>query len=245
MVGKAGITETVGTDAPQTDETRGENVWVMKLDKNLTPIWSRTYGSSKNDVGSCVVETENGFVIAGTVGTMDGDVTPKPYSGSNAWFLKLDGQMGENVHQPGDGTGGVSPSAKGGSIYLQVGAYSGDSFRIDYADMRTTAVFGKNTVLNVMSYSDANEAISLCDQAIDYVSKQRSRYGSYQNALEHLYAANAVTGENVSASESLLSDADMADEMVSFSRDKILEQANLAVMAQANTANQAVLRLLT
>lgn len=209
MVGKAGITETVGTDAPQTDETQGENVWVMKLDKNLTPIWSRTYGSSKNDVGSCVVETENGFVIAGTVGTMDGDVTPKPYSGSNAWFLKLDGQTGENVHQPGDGTGGVSPSAKGGSIYLQVGAYSGDSFRIDY------------------------------------VSKQRSCYGSYQNALEHLYAANAVTGENVSASESLLSDADMADEMVSFSRDKILEQANLAVMAQANTANQAVLRLLT
>lgn len=209
MVGKAGITETVGTDAPQTDETQGENVWVMKLDKNLTPIWSRTYGSSKNDVGSCVVETENGFVIAGTVGTMDGDVTPKPYSGSNAWFLKLDGQMGENVHQPGGGTGGVSPPAQGGSIYLQVGAYSGDSFRIDY------------------------------------VSKQRSRYGSYQNALEHLYAANAVTGENVLASESLLSDADMADEMVSFSRDKILEQANLAVMAQANTANQAVLRLLT
>lgn len=306
VVGKAGITDTVGTDAPQTDETRGENVWVMKLDKNLTPIWSRTYGSSKNDVGSCVVETENGFVIAGTAGTMDGDVTPKPgYSGSNAWvfmidkdsgdiiwdevhggsgndsfnfifedgngdillggnsssndadlidknkgnndawFLKLDGQTGENVHQPGGGTGGVSPSAQGGSIYLQVGAYSGDSFRIDYADMRTTAVFGKNTVLNVMSYSDANEAISLCDQAIDYVSKQRSRYGSYQNALEHLYAANAVTGENVSASESLLSDADMADEMVSFSRDKILEQANLAVMAQANMANQAVLRLLT
>lgn len=72
-------------------------------------------------------------------------------------------------------------------FYLQVGAYSGDSFRIDY------------------------------------VSKQRSCYGSYQNALEHLYAANAVTGENVSALESLLSDADMADEMVSFSRDNILE----------------------
>ena len=62
-------------------------------------------------------------------------------------------------------------------------------------------------------------------------------------SLEHLYNANAITGENVSASESKLADADMADEMVAFSRSQILEQANLAVMAQANIANQTVLKL--
>ncbi len=84
----------------------------------------------------------------------------------------------------------------------------------------------------------------MCDRAISYVSKQRSRYGSYQNALEHLYEANAITGENISASESLLTDADIAEEMVAFSRDKILEQANLAIMAQANLANESVLKLL-
>ena len=50
----------------------------MKLDKNLTPIWSRSYGSSKDDSGSCIVETEKGFVIAGKVGAVDGDVTQKP-----------------------------------------------------------------------------------------------------------------------------------------------------------------------
>ena len=59
-----------------------------------------------------------------------------------------------------------------------------------------------------------------------------------------LYAANAITEENVSASESLLADADLADEMVEFSRSKILEQANLSVMAQANMTNQSVLKLL-
>lgn len=304
VVGTAGISDTVGTDEPSTDETNGKNIWVMKLDKNLTPIWSRSYGSSKDDIGSCVVETENGFVIAGKVGAMDRDVTQKPgYSGDNAWvfmidkdsgdiiwdevhggsgndsfsfifeagngdillggnsssnngdltdknkgnsdawFLKLDGQTGGNAPSSGGGTGGGALSVKNGFIYLQVGAYSGNSFRIDYADMRTAAVFGKNAALNVMSHSSAEDVISLCDQAISYVSKQRSRYGSYQNALEHLYNANAITGENVSASESKLADADMADEMVAFSRSQILEQANLAVMAQANIANQTVLKL--
>lgn len=305
VVGTATISDTVGTDAPFTDETRGRNIWVMKLDKNLTPIWSRSYGSSKDDAGSCVVETENGFVIAGKVGTMDEDVTPKPgYSGDNAWvfmidkdsgeiiwdevhggsgndsfnflfeggngdillggnsssndedllgknkgnmdawFLKLDGQTGGNASSSGGGAGGGFSSVKSGFIHLQVGAYSGNCFRIDYADMRTASVFGGNAVLSVMSYNAAEEVISLCDRAIGYVSKQRSRYGSYQNALEHLYSANAITGENVSASESRISDADIADEMVAFSRDQILEQANLSVMAQANTTNQAVLKLL-
>ena len=305
VVGTAGISDTVGTDAPSTDETRGRNIWVMKLDKNLTPIWSRSYGSSQDDTGSCVVETENGFVIAGKVGAMDEDVTQKPgHSGDNAWvfmidkdsgdiiwdevhggsgndsfnfifecgngdillggnsssndgdlagknkgdndawFLKLNGQTGGTAPPSGGGTGGGSSSVKNGFIYLQVGAYSGNSFRVDYVDMRTTAVFGKNAVLNVMSHSAAEEVISLCDQAINYVSKQRSRYGSYQNALEHLYDANAITSENVSASESRISDADMAGEMVEFSRDQILEQVNLSVMAQANMTNQTVLKLL-
>lgn len=305
VVGKAEISDSVGTAAPSTDRTRGSNIWVMKLDKDLTPIWSRSYGSSKDDFGSCVVETENGFVIAGRVGEMDGDVTQKPgYSGENAWvfmidkdsgdiiwdevhggsgndsfkfildggngdillggtsssndvdladknkgntdvwFLKLDGNTGGNAPPSGGGTGGGSPSAKNPFIHLQVGAYSGNCFRINYADMRTTAIFGKNTVLNVMSHSAAEEVISLCDQAIGYVSRQRSHYGSYQNALEHLYSSNAITGENVSASESRISDADMADEMVEFSRSQILEQANLSVMSQANMANQTVLRLL-
>lgn len=305
VVGKAAITDTVGTDAPSTDESHGENIWIMKLDKNLTPIWSRSYGSNKNDYGHCVVETENGFVIAGTVGAVDRDVTQKPgYSGSNAWvfmidkdsgdiiwdevhggsgsdsfnfifecgngdillggnstsndedltgknkgnrdawFLKLDGQTGGNVSNPGGSTGSGGSSNKAGFIYLQVGADSGNSFRIDYADMRTTAVFGKNKVLNVMSHNAAGETISLCDRAIDYVSGQRSLYGSYQNALEHLYAANAITGENLTASESRIADADMAKEMVQFSCSQILEQVNSAVMAQSNMSNRFVLKLL-
>lgn len=305
VVGDAGITDTVGTAAPSTDESRGKNIWVMKLDKNLTPIWSRSYGSSKDDTGHGIVETVNGYVVAGRVGAVDGDVTQKSgytgssawvfmidkdsgdiiwdevhggsgsdsfgtlfedgngdillggnsnsndedlrdknKGGSDAWFLKLDGLTGGNVQLPGSNKSDGVSSLKNKSIYLRVGPYCGNRFRIDYADMRTSAVFGRGANLNVMSQSEADKAMILCDRAIEYVSRQRSLYGGYQNALEHLYNANANTSENVTAADSRLADADIADEMVAFSCSKIIEQVNFAMMAQANTANEIALKLL-
>ena len=310
VVGTAAISDTVGTTAPSTGGVYGgKNVWVMKLDKNLTPIWSRSYGSSGDDSSSCVVETENGFIIAGRVGAMDGDVAQESgYSGANAWvfmidkdsgdiiwdkvhggsgsdsfnfifedgngdillggnsnsndedladknkgsndawFLKLNGKTGETAVTAGGGTsrgtGGRSRSDEEYFIYLQVGPDRGNRFQVDYADMRVKAIFGEKAVLAVTSHDAALNVISLCDQAIKYVSLQRSLYGGYQNALEHLYAANAATSENLTASESRISDADMAKEIMAFSRGQILQQVNLSVMAQANMANQIVLRLL-
>lgn len=304
VVGTAAITDTVGTAAPSTDESRGSNIWVMKLDRNLTPVWSRSYGSNSNDSGSCIVETVNGYVIAGTVGAVDGDVTQKPgHSGTSAWvfmldkdsgdiiwdevhggsgsdsfsflfedgngdillggnsnsddkdladknkgagdawFLKLDGKTGGNVHTTGS-SGSGSSSLKNESIYLRVGPFCGNRFRIDYADMRTSAVFGRGGALDVMSQSAADKTMTMCDRAIEYISRQRSLYGVYQNALEHLYNTNANTAENVTAADSRLADADIADEMVAFSCSKIIEQANFAIMSQANTANQLALQLL-
>lgn len=207
-------------------------------------IWDEVHGGSGRDSFGFIFESENGdIMLGGNNSSKDGDLTGKNKGNNDAWFLKLDGQTGGNAPPSGGGAGGKIPSAGNGFIHLQVGAYSGNGFRIDYADMRTTAVFGKNAELNVLSHNGAEEVISLCDQAISYVSGQRSRYGIYQNALEHLYAANAMTGENVSVSDSRISDADMADEMVAFSCSRILEQANLAVMIQANQANQNVLKL--
>ena len=183
------------------------------------------------------------ILLGGNSDSNDGDLAGKNKGDKDAWFLKLDGQTGESAPPSGGSLGGTS-FVKNDPIRLHVGPYSWNCFPLYDADMRTAAVFGKDAVLSVMSHSAAQDVISLCDQAISYVSAQRSRYGSYQNALEYLYAANAITEENVSASESLLADADLADEMVEFSRSKILEQANLSVMAQANMTNQSVLKLL-
>lgn len=185
------------------------------------------------------------ILLGGNSSSDDKDLTDKNKGGQDVWFLKLDGQTGENVHASGGGTGGLVSSGKNSSAFVQVGPDSGNHLQINYADMRTSAVFLRNAILNVMSQSGAEKVMTLCNRAIDYVSRQRSLYGSYQNALEHLYAANAITGENVTMSESMLADADIADEVTALSCNRIVEQANWAVMAQANMANQLVLKLLS
>jgi flagellin len=92
--------------------------------------------------------------------------------------------------------------------------------------------------------SGSQDAISRIDQAIQSVSDQRARLGAYQNRFEHAINNLNVTVENLSASESRIRDADMAQEMVSFTRTQILSQAGTSMLAQANQAPQSVLSLL-
>ncbi|ACZ37996.1 flagellin [Sphaerobacter thermophilus] len=81
-------------------------------------------------------------------------------------------------------------------------------------------------------------------QAVKDVSQIRSSLGAYQNRLEHTINNLNVAVENLSASESRIRDADMAEEVVAMTRAQILQQAGTAVLAQANQAPQMVLSLL-
>ena len=63
VVGKAEIPDTVGTDAPQTDESLGNNAWVFMIDKNSGDmIWDEVHGGSETDSFSFIFEYENGFL---------------------------------------------------------------------------------------------------------------------------------------------------------------------------------------
>lgn len=80
--------------------------------------------------------------------------------------------------------------------------------------------------------------------ALEYVSRERSRMGAYQNRLEHTIANLDNVVENTTAAESRIRDTDMAAEMVRFSAANILSQAGQSILAQANQTNQGVLSLL-
>jgi flagellin len=82
------------------------------------------------------------------------------------------------------------------------------------------------------------------DKAIDAVSAQRADFGAVQNRLEHTYNNLQTYEENLSASNSRITDVDMASEMTKFTKNQILQQAGTAMLSQANQAPQAVLRLL-
>jgi flagellin len=92
--------------------------------------------------------------------------------------------------------------------------------------------------------SGAELAIGALDNAIKTVSTTRANLGAVQNRFDHTINNLNVTVENLTASESRIRDADMAQEMVQFTRNQILSQAGTAMLAQANQASQGVLSLL-
>ena len=98
-------------------------------------------------------------------------------------------------------------------------------------------VTGKNS-------TNADAAVNTISDALAKVSKQRSALGAVQNRLEHTISNLDNVVENTTSAESRIRDTDMAEEMVSYSKNNILMQAGQSMLAQANQQNQGVLSLL-
>ena len=130
------------------------------------------------------------------------------------------------------------------NLTFHVGAGSSDTltFSEDLA-LASNDVLGATGLNSLSLTSAAQTAISVLDTAIDQVSTTRSKLGATQNRLEHAIANVSVAVENLSAAESRIRDADMAAEMVTFTRNSILQQAGTAMLAQANAVPQSVLSL--
>ena len=84
----------------------------------------------------------------------------------------------------------------------------------------------------------------LVEGAITEVNTQRANYGAWQNQLEHATNNMSATKENLQSAESRVRDVDMADEMMTYTKNNILLQAAQAMLAQANAQPQGVLQLL-
>ena len=96
----------------------------------------------------------------------------------------------------------------------------------------------------VLTQQEANDAIGLLDDALKSVSMQRAKLGAKQNRLQHTINNLSVSRENLTAAESRIRDADIAKEMMNFTKYFILTQAAQAILAQANQIPQGVLQLL-
>lgn len=98
--------------------------------------------------------------------------------------------------------------------------------------------------INVSTQGAADKAITVINSAIEKVSGERSKLGAIQNRLEHTIANLGTSAENLQAAESRIRDLDMAEEIMAFTKNNILQQAATAMLAQANMAPQSVLQLL-
>jgi flagellin len=138
----------------------------------------------------------------------------------------------------------VTAVTGGNSGRFQVGANANANERIGVAVGAVDSKTLGTANLDLTSSTGPADAITAIDKAIKSVSDTRANLGAVQNRFEHTINNLNVAVENLSASESRIRDTDMAQEMVSFTRNQILTQAGTSMLSQANQSAQGVLSLL-
>ena len=134
------------------------------------------------------------------------------------------------------------------SMWFHIGANMDQRTQVFIGTMTAEALgvrmAGNEEKLSLSTPEDANRAIGTLDEALKKINKQRADLGAYQNRLELTIKGLDVGAENMQASESRIRDTDMAEQMVSFTKNAVLQQAGTAMLAQANSQSQNVLSLL-
>ena len=128
------------------------------------------------------------------------------------------------------------------SPQFQIGADQGQAMGINIGDMSADALGVAN--LDLTNVDGSQHAIGKINKAIDMVSSERSKLGAFQNRLEFAINNLRNTSSNLTAAESRIRDADIAMEMIEFTRNQIVSQSAQAMLAQANAIPQGVLQLL-
>lgn len=126
---------------------------------------------------------------------------------------------------------------------LQVGANAGQYIEISINDMRADAL-GITEDIDLSTQEGAEAAISVFDDAITQVSRERSRLGAMQNRLGHTINNLSSMSINLTEAESRIRDVDIAKEMMEFTKHNILAQAAQMMAAQAMQQQYSVLQLL-
>jgi len=135
-----------------------------------------------------------------------------------------------------------------GSMWFHVGANMDQRMQVFIGTMSSQALglrsVGTEEKISLQAPDDANRAIGTLDSALKRINKQRADLGAYQNRMEMTVKGLNVSSENLQASESRIRDTDMAQQMVEYTKNNVLQQAGTAMLAQANTQSQNVLSLL-
>ena len=134
------------------------------------------------------------------------------------------------------------------SMWFHIGANMDQRMRVYIGTMTAGALgirnVGDESIMTIATPSDANRSIGIIDDGLKKINKQRADLGGYQNRMELTVVGLDIAAENLQAAESRIRDADMAKQMVEYTKNQILSQTGTAMLAQANQNSQLVLSLL-
>ncbi|HKK53451.1 MAG TPA: flagellin, partial [Myxococcota bacterium] len=131
-----------------------------------------------------------------------------------------------------------------GTVTFQVGVDNTTNDQISVSTVDATAGTLGVSGQAVSSVSGAQAALGAIDSAIATVASLRASFGTAQNRLESTIRSIAISVENTSAAESRIRDVDFANETAALTRNQVLQQAGISVLAQANVSSQSALSLL-
>lgn len=249
--------QTAGTDSDivitrtYTDDngdSHQEN-FVLKLEDVLTAVDKE--GNTK--VAGGKVDADGNRIDAGDGSDLyeanDGDTYTLDLTSAGLGKITMqsitDGTPVDNILAALDQSAAtITKSAGNGGLTLQIGDTADDfnQLTVSVASMDSKSL--GVAAVDVSTQSGAKKAVDLIKSAINTVSSTRGDLGALQNRLEHTINNLSVTTENMTAAESRIRDVDMAEEMMTYTKNNILVQASQAMLAQANQLPQGVLQLL-
>ncbi|MCP4294123.1 MAG: flagellin [Proteobacteria bacterium] len=201
-----------------------------------------------------------GQILTGITGSLGVDGLQVRYSGNTAEAQAANEEAGVEPEVDDDGNeyagtlvGEVYVSQN--SLNFQVGANRGQTVGISLASTKSDVLargtqnksgFESLMDINVQGFQGAQDTLLLVDEAIDQITSKRGELGAFQkNTLESGLSNLRVATENLTSSESVIRDTDMAAEMAEYTKNQIMLESANAMLAQSNQSPQTVLRLLT
>lgn len=203
------------------------------------------------DIAGMSDTAEIGTGAAGqTVKTADGESaisvkakdagTAGSISGFTIGISDSQGQMKKTVNSALDAfteTIQAKDARADGSLKMQIGADANNTLNIPLGDMssRALGLRGRDgSVLDVTTQKGANAAMDVLDKALERALDQETTVGAMSSRLDYTISNLTVQSENLTDAKSTLLDADMAKEMLAYTRENVLMQAAMAMLAQNN-----------
>jgi flagellin len=199
--------------------------------------------SGKTGVTATLNSTKTSVIMTQADGK---DVTIEGFTNSAGGTAVVDGSVGTNVTLT---SGGADSTRFAGTVTMNSSngftAVSSAGTDVIAAGTTTTASTSADmTSVDISTVSGANSAIDIIDAALAQVNRIRADLGAVQNRFSNTISNLQATSENLSAARSRIQDADFASETAALTRSQILQQAGVAMLAQANGLPSNVLALL-
>ena len=263
---KSMTVETVFNDLQRQATDSGLNLELSADESGIPTVRHQDYGSRAtftvasssggvlSEIANVPAYINNGRDVAGELSGEealgDGQFLRGRDGNSNTAGLTV--RYAREVAPSGEVAGNVTVTQN--SLIFQIGPNEEQTSKLSLRDMKPTSLangisnesnYRSLADLDLTSFKGAQDSIRLIDKAIDETTSFRAGIGAFQaHTLESNLSYLRIAAENVSASESLIRDADFAKEMTDFTRNQIVQQSAVSMLAQANNHPRSVLALL-